>query len=129
MVEEKLIEEIVDENPDAVNYFLSGESQSTNYLVGVVLQRSGGTVGPSEAENALREYLENRVVDVTIPYTDKFSFSEKLSEIDGISDTAEAREKFRHPPLVSVTFEWDKGDSRLEPEWVKINGTEYRLVR
>jgi len=126
-VPDKLIESVVDENPGVAADFHDGHDHAINYLVGVVLQETAGNANPTEAENALREYLENRVVEVEIPYGDHYSFSEKASEIDGIPDTDKAHQMFKYCPQVSVTFKWDKRDESLTATEVEINGLNYSL--
>ena len=55
---DSFIEEAIDENPDAVEDYHSGEDEALNFLVGQVMQRSGGKADPKTARQKLEEELE-----------------------------------------------------------------------
>jgi aspartyl-tRNA(Asn)/glutamyl-tRNA(Gln) amidotransferase subunit B len=48
----------IDDNPDAVEDYHSGEDGALNFLVGQVMQRTGGSADPGEVNQRLREELE-----------------------------------------------------------------------
>ncbi len=48
----------VEENPDAVDDYLSGDDEALNYLVGQVMQATGGGADPATVNEVLREELE-----------------------------------------------------------------------
>lgn len=50
--------EAIDENPDAVEDYHSGEEEALNYLVGQVMQKTGGSADPRTANEVLRKLLE-----------------------------------------------------------------------
>lgn len=125
----EVLEEITTEEKRAVSDYKDGENDAINYLVGYVLKKTGGSVNSTMARDALDEFLEERVVDVTLPYEDYYNTSEKISEIENIPDTEQAYSTFRYPPAVNVTFEWDKDSGTLDPQVVEIGGREYELCR
>ncbi|RJX49080.1 Asp-tRNA(Asn)/Glu-tRNA(Gln) amidotransferase subunit GatB [Halonotius pteroides] len=49
--------EAIDENPDAVDDYHSGEDGALNFLVGQVMQKSGGSADPGSVNQLLREEL------------------------------------------------------------------------
>ena len=55
---DSFIEEAIGENPDAVEDYHSGEDEALNFLVGQVMQRSGGKADPKTAREKLEEKLE-----------------------------------------------------------------------
>jgi aspartyl-tRNA(Asn)/glutamyl-tRNA(Gln) amidotransferase subunit B len=52
------VEEAIDENPDAVEDFHSGEDGALNFLVGQVMQKTGGSADPGDVNQLLREELQ-----------------------------------------------------------------------
>ena len=52
------VEEAIDENPDAVEDYHSGEDGALNFLVGQVMQKSGGSADPGSVNQLLREQLD-----------------------------------------------------------------------
>jgi len=48
----------IDENPDAVADYHDGEDGAVNFLVGQVMQRTGGSADPGDVNQLLREELE-----------------------------------------------------------------------
>jgi aspartyl/glutamyl-tRNA(Asn/Gln) amidotransferase subunit B (EC 6.3.5.-) len=48
----------IDENPDAVEDYHSGEGGAINFLVGQVMQKTGGSADPGDVNQLLREQLE-----------------------------------------------------------------------
>ncbi|MEF8885208.1 MAG: Asp-tRNA(Asn)/Glu-tRNA(Gln) amidotransferase GatCAB subunit B, partial [Haloarculaceae archaeon] len=52
------VEEAIDENPDAVEDYHSGEGGAINFLVGQVMQKTGGSADPGDVNQRLREELE-----------------------------------------------------------------------
>ncbi|QSG06439.1 Asp-tRNA(Asn)/Glu-tRNA(Gln) amidotransferase subunit GatB [Halapricum desulfuricans] len=52
------VEEAIEENPDAVEDYHSGEDGAINFLVGQVMQKTGGSADPGEVNGLLREQLE-----------------------------------------------------------------------
>ncbi|MFB6303535.1 MAG: Asp-tRNA(Asn)/Glu-tRNA(Gln) amidotransferase subunit GatB [Haloferacaceae archaeon] len=51
------VEEAIEENPDAVGDYHAGEEDAINYLVGQVMQRTGGSADPGDVNRLLRERL------------------------------------------------------------------------
>lgn len=51
--------EAIDENPDAVDDYHSGEDGALNFLVGQVMQKSGGSADPGSVNQLLREELNS----------------------------------------------------------------------
>jgi len=51
------VERAIDENPDAVDDYHAGEDGALNYLVGQVMQATGGSADPGEVNRLLRERL------------------------------------------------------------------------
>lgn len=54
---DQIVSEVIDENPDAVEDYNSGEEGAVNFLVGQVMQNSGGKADPKTA----REKIINRL--------------------------------------------------------------------
>ena len=52
------VEAAIDENPDAVEDYHAGEGGAINFLVGQVMQKTGGSADPGEVNGLLRERLE-----------------------------------------------------------------------
>ncbi|WP_336328445.1 Asp-tRNA(Asn)/Glu-tRNA(Gln) amidotransferase subunit GatB [Halovenus sp. HT40] len=52
------VEEAIEENPDAVEDYHSGEGGAINFLVGQVMQKTGGSADPGDVNGRLREALE-----------------------------------------------------------------------
>ena len=52
------VTEAIDENPDAVDDYHSGEDGALNFLVGQVMQKSGGSADPGSVNQLLREELD-----------------------------------------------------------------------
>ncbi|MXR51456.1 Asp-tRNA(Asn)/Glu-tRNA(Gln) amidotransferase subunit GatB [Halovenus sp. WSH3] len=52
------VEEAIEENPDAVEDYHSGEDGAINFLVGQVMQKTGGSADPGDVNGLLREALE-----------------------------------------------------------------------
>jgi aspartyl-tRNA(Asn)/glutamyl-tRNA(Gln) amidotransferase subunit B len=52
------VTDAIDENPDAVDDYLGGDDEAINYLVGQVMQKTGGSADPGTANEALHERLE-----------------------------------------------------------------------
>jgi len=48
----------IDGNPDAVEDYHSGEDGALNFLVGRVMQRTGGSADPGEVNQLLRDHLD-----------------------------------------------------------------------
>ena len=55
---QEAVEAAIEENPDAVEDFHSGEGGAINFLVGQVMQKTGGSADPGEVNSLLREELE-----------------------------------------------------------------------
>jgi len=51
------VEQALDENPDAVADYHDGEGGALNYLVGQVMQATGGSADPAEVNQLLRDQL------------------------------------------------------------------------
>jgi len=51
------VEAAIEENPDAVDDYHSGEDGAINFLVGQVMQKTGGSADPGEVNGLLRECL------------------------------------------------------------------------
>ena len=51
------VEEAIDENPDAVADYHAGEGGAINFLVGQVMQKTGGSADPGDVNQLLREEL------------------------------------------------------------------------
>jgi aspartyl-tRNA(Asn)/glutamyl-tRNA(Gln) amidotransferase subunit B len=54
---ETAVERAIDQNPGAVDDFHTGEGGALNYLVGQVMQATGGSADPGEVNQLLRERL------------------------------------------------------------------------
>jgi aspartyl-tRNA(Asn)/glutamyl-tRNA(Gln) amidotransferase subunit B len=52
------VREAIEENPDAVTDYESGDDGAINYLVGQVMQETGGSADPGQVNQLLREQLE-----------------------------------------------------------------------
>jgi aspartyl-tRNA(Asn)/glutamyl-tRNA(Gln) amidotransferase subunit B len=52
------VTEAIEENPDAVEDYHAGEDGAINFLVGQVMQKTGGSADPSQVNQLLREELE-----------------------------------------------------------------------
>jgi aspartyl-tRNA(Asn)/glutamyl-tRNA(Gln) amidotransferase subunit B len=55
---ESAVSEAIDENPDAVEDYHSGEGGALNFLVGQVMQKTGGSADPGSVNQMLRERLD-----------------------------------------------------------------------
>ncbi|MFB6271029.1 MAG: Asp-tRNA(Asn)/Glu-tRNA(Gln) amidotransferase subunit GatB, partial [Halobacterium sp.] len=55
---EEAVEEAIEENPDAVEDYHEGEEGALNFLVGQVMQKTGGRADPGQVNELLRERLE-----------------------------------------------------------------------
>jgi len=53
------VDEAIDENPDAVEDYYAGEDGAINYLVGQVMQKTGGSADPGDVNRMLREALDD----------------------------------------------------------------------
>jgi aspartyl-tRNA(Asn)/glutamyl-tRNA(Gln) amidotransferase subunit B len=56
---EAAVEEAIEENPDAVEDYHAGEEGALNFLVGQVMQQTGGSADPGQVNELLREELED----------------------------------------------------------------------
>ncbi|GAA0653539.1 Asp-tRNA(Asn)/Glu-tRNA(Gln) amidotransferase subunit GatB [Salarchaeum japonicum] len=54
---EAAVEEAIEENPDAVEDYESGDEGALNFLVGQVMQKTGGSADPGQVNELLRERL------------------------------------------------------------------------
>jgi aspartyl-tRNA(Asn)/glutamyl-tRNA(Gln) amidotransferase subunit B len=52
------VEEAIEENPDAVSDYESGDEGAINFLVGQVMQKTGGSADPGDVNQQLRAELE-----------------------------------------------------------------------
>ncbi|CCQ34589.1 Aspartyl-glutamyl-tRNA amidotransferase subunit B protein [Halorhabdus tiamatea SARL4B] len=52
------VEEAIEENPDAVDDYHEGEGGAINFLVGQVMQKTGGSADPGDVNQLLRAELE-----------------------------------------------------------------------
>ena len=52
------VREAIDENPDAVSDYHAGEDGAINFLVGQVMQKTGGSADPGDVNGLLRAELE-----------------------------------------------------------------------
>jgi aspartyl-tRNA(Asn)/glutamyl-tRNA(Gln) amidotransferase subunit B len=52
------VTEAIEENPDAVSDYHAGEGGAINFLVGQVMQKTGGSADPGDVNGLLREQLE-----------------------------------------------------------------------
>jgi aspartyl-tRNA(Asn)/glutamyl-tRNA(Gln) amidotransferase subunit B len=55
---EGAVQEAIDENPDAVEDYHAGEGGALNFLVGQVMQKTGGSADPGAVNGMLRERLD-----------------------------------------------------------------------
>jgi len=55
---QQAVEAAIDENPDAVEDYHSGEDGAINFLVGQVMQKTGGSADPGDVNQLLRAELE-----------------------------------------------------------------------
>ena len=54
---EETIEQVIDDNPDAVQDLKDGRDSSINYLIGQVMQQSNGKADPDEAKEMIRQEI------------------------------------------------------------------------
>jgi len=52
------VTEAIDENPGAVEDYHDGEDDAINFLVGQVMQKTGGSADPGDVNQLLREELD-----------------------------------------------------------------------
>jgi len=50
----------IDENPDAVEDYLGGDDEAINFLVGQVMQKTGGSADPGTVNEVLRNELDGQ---------------------------------------------------------------------
>jgi len=55
---QQAVEEAIAENPDAVEDYETGDDGAINFLVGQVMQKTGGSADPGQVNGLLREELE-----------------------------------------------------------------------
>ncbi|MFC6717564.1 Asp-tRNA(Asn)/Glu-tRNA(Gln) amidotransferase subunit GatB [Natrialbaceae archaeon GCM10025810] len=55
---QRAVEEAIDENPEAVEDYEAGEDGAINFLVGQVMQKTGGSADPGDVNQLLRAELE-----------------------------------------------------------------------
>jgi len=55
---QQAVEDAIEENPDAVEDYYAGEGGAINFLVGQVMQKTGGSADPGDVNQLLREELE-----------------------------------------------------------------------
>ncbi len=55
---QQAVEAAIEENPDAVEDYHAGEGGAINFLVGQVMQKTGGSADPGDVNQLLREELE-----------------------------------------------------------------------
>jgi len=55
----KAVTAAIDDNPDAVADYHDGEDSALNFLVGQVMQETGGSADPGTVNELLREQLES----------------------------------------------------------------------
>lgn len=55
---QQAVEAAIDENPDAVEDYHAGEDGAVNFLVGQVMQKTGGSADPGEVNELLRATLD-----------------------------------------------------------------------
>ncbi len=56
---QQFVEDVIEENPDAVDDYNSGDENAVNFLVGQVMQKSQGSADPKEARELLIEQLSS----------------------------------------------------------------------
>jgi len=52
------IEKIVEQEDESVRNFKNGEDGAINYLVGCVMEETGGRASPPEAQDAIEECID-----------------------------------------------------------------------
>jgi aspartyl-tRNA(Asn)/glutamyl-tRNA(Gln) amidotransferase subunit B len=57
---QRAVEEALDENPGAVEDYHAGEDGAINFLVGQVMQKTGGSADPGDVNRLLREALDKQ---------------------------------------------------------------------
>ena len=55
---QQAVEAAIEENPDAVADYHDGEDGAINFLVGQVMQKTGGSADPGDVNQLLREALD-----------------------------------------------------------------------
>lgn len=55
---EKLVDEVIDNNPDQVQQFREGKQQVLSYLVGQAMKLSRGKANPNQVNQFLRDKLK-----------------------------------------------------------------------
>jgi aspartyl-tRNA(Asn)/glutamyl-tRNA(Gln) amidotransferase subunit B len=53
------VDEAIDENPEAVEDYYEGETGAINFLVGQVMQKTGGSADPGDVNRMLRDALDD----------------------------------------------------------------------
>ena len=56
---QQAVETAIDENPDAVEDYHAGEGGAINFLVGQVMQQTGGSADPGDVNQLLRDELDS----------------------------------------------------------------------
>ena len=56
----KIVNNVLDENPDIIVQYKNGKTSMANYLVGQVMKKTGGKANPSMAREAMLEEIEKR---------------------------------------------------------------------
>jgi len=54
----KVIDKVIDENPDAVKKIKKGQTQPINFLIGQVMRKTHGKANPHKVKELLSEALE-----------------------------------------------------------------------
>ncbi len=57
---EKIVNEVLDENPDIIEQYKNGKVAMVNYLVGQVMKKTHGTANPSLARDVMAKEIEKR---------------------------------------------------------------------
>ena len=56
----KIVNLVLDENPDVINQYENGKTNMVNYLVGQVMKKTSGKANPSLARDVMHEEIEKR---------------------------------------------------------------------
>lgn len=63
------VKEILEEEPESVQDLLDGEDGAENYLVGQVMQATGGQADPQEAVSLIKEVIHKERVEWPVTFT------------------------------------------------------------
>ena len=57
---EKVVEDVINNNPESVDDYLNGHDRALKYLMGQIMKETKGSVNPAVASTLLKKTLEKR---------------------------------------------------------------------